>query len=67
METCHGCSVNGACTLQHFGSVAMNQCPCINCVLKIICKDSCEKFTSHCANVFNPLTQEALNKEKEKK
>jgi hypothetical protein len=67
MDSCIGCAVNGDCSLQHYGSAAMHRCPCRTCILKMMCHDSCEKFSSHCAYVYNPLTQTRINRKEKKK
>jgi len=44
MNPCHGCNSYGkVCT----GNDSRNiQCPCVNCLVKGVCENSCEEFES---------------------
>jgi len=52
MPTCEGCYCNGGCSLQQFGSVAMEQCPCGECIIKIMCSDPCDKYHEYIATTY---------------
>ena len=44
---CQGCEAHGMCSLQTKGSVAINECPCQDCLIKGICKEPCEAMNKH--------------------
>ena len=45
--TCKGCADESACTIQLKGSVAINECPCRDCLIKGICQKVCEDLQKH--------------------
>lgn len=62
---CEGCADNGQCPLQGFGSVAMDECPCRTCIVKMMCKTTvCKELANHynstcMAHNRKPLIKEA--------
>jgi len=49
--TCEGCVENGRCQLQGWGSVAMNECPCKICIVKVICTRPCKLLNDHYGSI----------------
>jgi len=47
MIDCDGCADNVQCTLFQWGSVAINECPCRECLVKAICKQPCYILNNH--------------------
>jgi len=47
MMDCKGCADEVQCTLSQWGSVAMDECPCKDCIVKIICNVACYKLNDH--------------------
>lgn len=45
--SCEGCTESGSCTTQCKGSVAINECPCQECLVKSMCTEPCEAFAKH--------------------
>jgi len=50
---CTGCKDHGICTMQTKGSVAMDECPCKDCLVKGICESTCDKLNEHYASINN--------------
>ena len=53
---CEGC-IEGKevqCQFQMYGSVAMAECPCGNCIIKMICEYPCEEYTTYSCKIFHP-------------
>jgi hypothetical protein len=44
---CEGCKDHGSCTTQCKGSVAINECPCQECLIKGVCNKPCEALAKH--------------------
>jgi hypothetical protein len=44
---CHGCSDNNSCSLQVMGFIAMDECPCRDCIVKMICNTPCKDLHEH--------------------
>lgn len=45
---CKGCNLEGDCVdgvKPHFSET--KQCPCINCIVKVICHDACEEWKNY--------------------
>lgn len=55
---CEGCKDFEACTFLTVGSVAINECPCSICLLKMLCEEPCDKLTDHYNNTYNALNKE---------
>jgi len=54
MNSCYGCVDIESCALTVFGSVAIDECPCRNCLIKGICKNPCKDFRQYQFTVFTP-------------
>lgn len=48
---CDGCKDFEACSFIVMGSVAINECPCGNCLIKGICHNPCDDLMQHYENV----------------
>lgn len=52
---CEGC-IEGKdvqCQFQMYGSVAMDECPCAVCILKMVCETPCEEYGKYGDKIFN--------------
>lgn len=47
-DPCFGCYMYNLCKWKHLYS---NMCPCINCIIKIICDEGCDDY-EHIFNVY---------------
>ena len=47
MSSCAGCTDANGCALTAAGSVAINECPCRDCLIKGICQKACEDLERH--------------------
>lgn len=63
---CNGCKDFGSCALIVNGSVAINNCPCRECILKMMCQEPCKKLSDHYYEVHGILKRMA-EKEVERK
>jgi hypothetical protein len=52
MSNCEGCLCNGGCSLQQFGSVAIGGCPCVDCVIKVMCNEPCNMYRNYTAKTY---------------
>lgn len=43
IKTCLGCAT-GSCIISHNSTRKAKECPCIDCIVKPICIEQCEKF-----------------------
>lgn len=50
---CDGCIENEQCQIQMWGSVATHECPCKECLVKMICSDPCNLLNDHYASIHN--------------
>jgi hypothetical protein len=53
IKECFGCSDNETCELHYEGSIAINECPCRYCLIKMVCQDPCEAILDHYRKVFS--------------
>jgi len=64
-EECKGCSYGRYITSPYVDSLLETaihlSCPCQNCFLKGICRNSCELFVRHICNCFNFSTKTFFN------
>ena len=47
-ESCRGCVLKNRCVdgvVPHLSET--EQCPCITCLVKMVCNDTCEKWTEY--------------------
>ena len=47
MSSCDGCMDADGCALTAAGSVAMEECPCRNCLVKVTCQKACDDLAQH--------------------
>ena len=46
--SCEGCYAGKIFCIFHVqGSVAINSCPCGDCIVKMICSEPCEEYVTH--------------------
>ena len=59
---CEGCrEFTTICSFISMGSVAINECPCTKCLIKIMCETPCDKFKEHYHNTFKRINEECAN------
>jgi hypothetical protein len=46
-DTCRGCACNGDCIIQYHGSVAIRDCPCRVCIVKLMCDSGCDIYHNY--------------------
>lgn len=47
MSECKGCQDYGSCLFANQGDVAIHDCPCRDCLVKVTCEEPCEKLEKH--------------------
>ena len=48
---CQGCKDQG-CIFQLTGTIAIDECPCQECLIKMICETTCENLKKHYERTF---------------
>lgn len=54
---CEGCNDYKGCPFHMLGSVAINTCPCADCVVKVMCDTACEKLDKHYQETYNQINK----------
>lgn len=49
-KRCKGCRVNPTCLLTVKPLVYIEKCPCMDCIVKMMCVEPCEDFKKHLNN-----------------
>jgi len=53
---CVGC-IDHPCEIQGMGSIAINECPCKECIIKMMCGAPCDPFKKHMRSIFPDNTK----------
>jgi hypothetical protein len=54
---CEGCKDYTGCPLHVSGSVAINECPCADCMVKVICEQPCDALDKHYFDVYKTVNR----------
>jgi hypothetical protein len=51
-KTCSECKTFPYCVVLHNSGFRYKSCPCINCIVKVMCSKQCEKFKNEVSQIF---------------